>query len=426
LGLSKTAWRVIGALAVLVVIGIAIQTWRSGEQTREAAGEAARTGSRSGAGASKPGGLSIDELIARASQVPDVQAAIDRSKPRQVQVCGRGTVTVQPDDILPPALMRDFNARSPVLLRDLADQLTARGDAASQIAALRLRAAAEQTEHSAAFMAAIEAGTCSTEACQRERALWVAPSHVAMVQRARESTDAQAYRQALIACERRSRREPCSQLSWARFTELAPDSVEGWLFRAGELARANDAAGAQQALLRAAGATDTRSGLFDFQRITDQTHDVVHDGFDRVALSVALLDISASEPVPELQRVTEFFSAGNAKDPVRAAQCGQLARRMGEMDAFIYAMLGMRIEERLARTPEQAQALDAERQALSKALSTQAPDWQNDSFSCAGIEQARQWARGIAKYGETALARRILAEQRAKAAQAPPAAQVPQ
>ncbi len=421
MGLSKTAWRVIGALAVLALIGIGIHSGRDEDRSRAAAADLAKTGTRS-TGATQAGSLSIDELIARASQVPDVQAAIDRSKPRQVQVCGRGTVTVQPDEILPAGLMSDFNARGPVLLRELADQLATRADAASQVAALRLRAVAEEQ----ARYGPLQSATCDTEACLAERARWMPPSFSAMVDRARDTLDPIAYRQALLACERRVRREPCGQLSWARFTELAPDSVEGWLFRAGELARANDAAGAQQALLRAAGATDTRSGLFDFQRITDQTHDVVHDGFDRVALSVALLDISASEPVPELQRVTEFCSAGNAKDPVRAAQCGQLARRMGEMDAFIYAMLGMRIEERLARTPEQAQALDAERQALSKALSTQAPDWLNDSFSCAGIEQARQWARGIAKYGETALARRILAEQRAKAAQAPLAAQVPQ
>lgn len=355
-------------------------------------------------------GLSIDELIARGTHTSDIKAAIDKSRPRTLSVCGRGDVLVRPDQPIPAALAADLNKHGATTLRNAAVLVSQRSDALSQVVALRMTMSAEEIERNVA----LQANPCNTEQCRVNQARWTAPSLTALVERARDTPDPSAYRQALLACQAQSNRDPCSVLSWGRFTELSPDSMEGWLFRASELASRSDTNGSTAALARAATAPDARSGLLDFQRVAIKSLDSVPEGFDRLALLTQLTDIFANQPVPSLRQITEFCSAKAVSGSERQIQCNQLSRQLQHSEAMVYLMVGSRVEQQLAHTPEQAQAIEAERNALARALAQTAPAWLEDGLSCAGVRDSTQWLIGIAQHGEAVLARKALAEQRLK------------
>jgi hypothetical protein len=414
LGLSKTAWRVAGALALVALIGIAVQTWRSEERSRQAEAEASKAAGR-GAGASQAGGLSIDELIARGSKAPDVQAAIDRSKPYQTEVCGRGTVTVDPASDKNPAAISELLQHGGVLAGRVGTTMAADGNPARRTIGLRLLIASELDAADSPFSPT----GCETEACKERRKRFVPPSLPRLVNLARDSENPLAYRQALVMCERFRGPAPCDTLSWLRYTELAPDHLDGWLWLAQQRTTRGDTAGAQAAMTRAAAARISETMLYDFRRGTADLPLMQTDGFDRAALTLLVYGVDAAEYFAPIGVVTAHCAAAAIRDPARAAECEQLGRRLNNSDAVLFVMIGHRIGERLARSPEAAKALERERVELGAALTKAGPELSEESqFSCAGTRQAAEHLSRIAREGETAFARRALAEQRAKAAQA--------
>ncbi|KPF69979.1 hypothetical protein IP84_03675 [beta proteobacterium AAP99] len=415
MGLSKTAWRVVGALVVVALAVIAVHLWRSEERSRLAAAEATQAGSRSGTGAAKAGGLSIDELIARGSQAPDVQAAIDRAKPYQTEVCGRGTVTVDPASDRNPPAISELLQRGGVLAGQMGTTMATDGSPARRAIGLRLLIASELDAADSPFSPT----GCETEACKERRKRFVPPSLTRLVNLARDSENPLAYRQALVMCDRFRGPAPCDTLTWLRYTELAPDHLDGWLWLAQQRATQGDAAGAQVAMTRAAAARNSQAMLYDFRRGTAELPLMQSDGFDRAALTLLVYGVDAAEYFAPIGIVTSHCAAAAIRDPVRAAECEQLGRRLNESDAVLFVMIGHRIGERLARSPEAAKALERERLELGAALTKAGPEMSEQSqFSCDGTRRAAEHLSRIAQEGEAAFARRVLAEQRAKAGQA--------
>jgi hypothetical protein len=414
LGLSKTAWRVAGALALVALIGIAVQTWRSEERSRQAEAEASKAAGR-GAGASQASGLSIDELIARGSKAPDVQAAIDRSKPYQTEVCGRGTVTVDPASDKSPPVIDEMLARGSVLTGQLGALLAADGDMAKRAIGLRLVISSEIDP----TLSPLNPKFCETDECKARQARWVPPSLPRLVNLARDSEHPVAYRQALMQCERYRKSEPCSTLSWRRYTEIAPEHFDGWLNLAQDRLAQGDPRGADAAMARAATARGSQSMHFDLRRAAAELMMRNPDGFDRTALTLTLIGIDAAEPIAGLALVAQHCSDATVRDPGRAAECGQLSRRLEENESLIHVMIGQRIAQRLARDPQRAAAIDAERKALGTALTNASPDipWEH-IYSCDASKRFAEHFLRKTQEGEAAFARRVLAEQRAKAAQA--------
>ncbi|MFC3148572.1 hypothetical protein [Piscinibacterium candidicorallinum] len=414
MGLSKTAWRVAGALALVALIGIAVQTWRSEERARQAAAEASKAAGR-GASASQAGGLSIDELIARGSKAPDVQAAIDRSKPYQTEVCGRGTVTVDPASDKNPPVIDEMLARGSVLTGQLGALLAADGDMAKRAIGLRLIISSETD----ASLSPFNPNYCDTEECKARQARWVPPSLARLVNLARDSEHPVAYRQALMQCERYRKSEPCSTLSWRRYTEIAPEHFDGWLNLAQDRQAQGDPRGADAAMARAATARGSQSMHFDLRRAAAELMMRNPDGFDRTALMLAVIGIDAVEPIGPLGLAAKHCSDATVRDPGRAAECEQLSRRLEENESLIHVMIGQRIAQRLARDPQRAAAIDAERKALGTALTNASPDipWEH-IYSCDASRRFGEHFLRKTQEGEAAFARRVLAEQRAKAGQA--------
>jgi hypothetical protein len=413
LGLSKTTWRVLGVLAALALLGLSVYTWRGAERD-QAAADAAKSAGGSLGKASAGSGLSIDELIARGNAAPGIQAAIDRSKPRPVAVCGRGTVSIPADEFLPRDLMAEFGARSFTQTKQIALVLSQRSDAMSRAVGLRFQTIYEIEERRMA-----RGRTCMVEPCESDP--WMPASLDALVSLAQDSADARAHRQALFSCEKYTRHQGCATLSWQRFTELAPESVEGWLFLAAARLRANDPQGAQQAMERAANAPDARSGLFDLQRTALPVVEALPEGFERAAAVAALTGVFAAEALPSLTVAAQFCGAKAVQNPERAALCTQLAQRFQASDALVYYGLGARLLQRLARTPEQARAIEQERDALYSTLKDFTPSGPDDGVTCEGVRKTVRWMQRVSAQGEVGLARAALAERQTQG-QSPPGA----
>ena len=333
-----------------------------------------------------------------ADQRPPVEPSV-----RQVELCGYGQVTVDPEQQFYPA---EVKAASDALLERVAAAMSESAVPAQRAAAGVLRANMRRA-------AAAEAFAAKQPRCADNNECWI-KARASGLQPLREEADrlatdvtatraARAYGIAYQLCREaypdRKGAGPCGRLSAEQWAQLEPDNVVPWLYAASRARATGDATALNQALRSAAVTTAARTYWMPQLTVASHAAFAQENAGIRLAALMDLIGPYANFPIPDFQALMEYCPPG-VSDEHRRRECGAIASALINGTGLLELSIGSAIGRNAGWPVEQVEAVRQRADAIKQAGS---PVWDTpDYWSCERLKAVEAFATTLAAGGEVA------------------------
>lgn len=215
---------------------------------------------------------------------------------------------------------------------------------------------------------------------------------------AARSTDATAYRLALMSCWKSPDASNCQALTTQAWARLDAEDARPWLYLMGEAMRRPDEASATEALEQVL----QRRKLSPSRALVPSIDGAGASVGDAVGLGLAILDVigrEAAMPDPSGMGMLRYCSAEALKSGSRRPRCERLARWLFEhADSVMDGLVAVRIADGVGMPAGQRPYA---REQLNEGLRRLADESMQDlGMSCAGIARAAEWPARAARRSE--------------------------
>jgi hypothetical protein len=333
-----------------------------------------------------------------ADQRPPVKSGV-----RQVELCGYGPVTVDPEQQFYPA---EVKVASDALLKRVAAAMSESADPAQRAAAGVLRANMRRAAAAEAFAAKQPRCADSNECWVKARDSGLPPLREEADRLATDvaaTRDARAFGIAYQLCREaypaRNSGGPCGRLSAEQWAQLEPDNVVPWLFAASRSRTTGDATALIQALRSAAATSAARTYWMPQLTVASHATFAQENAGIRLAALMDLIGPYANFPIPDFQALIEYCPAG-LSDEHRRKECGAIASALVSGTGLLELSIGSAIGRNAGWPVAQVEAVRQRADAIKQAGS---PVWDTpDYWSCERLKAVEAFATTLAAGGEVA------------------------
>jgi hypothetical protein len=233
-----------------------------------------------------------------------------------------------------------------------------------------------------------------------------------LIQLATGTADPAIYAMATALCTRAdggTASDSCAPISAQQWANIDPDNAVPWLMVAGKARAANDAAGAADALGRAAAAH--KSDGYNWSLLSYAQPEMPADvtPTEQYLLATRMIGYEAAWSMPQYPLATKLCTPESVADDSERRNCGALAELLvSHGTTLIDLSVGASIGSHVGWPSERLDPLRQERNALMQVLvEPMAPDY-SDQWDCNHVRIGNELLKQIARLGELGAAREAL------------------
>jgi len=234
----------------------------------------------------------------------------------------------------------------------------------------------------------------------------------ALVQLATGAADPAVYAMAVHLCNTYADPSPsgsCQHISLREWANIDPDNAVPWLYLAGKASAANDAAGATDALGRAAAAHKTDSYNWSLFAYAQPEMPADATPFEQYYLATELIGYEAARFEPQYTVASNLCSADAVQDERVRQPCDALAELLVSRGTTLLDLgVGKSIGAHVGWPSERLTGLTQEGNALMQSLMQPMATVSTDPWDCNSVRLGNELVRQIARLGELGAARDAL------------------
>ena len=229
-----------------------------------------------------------------------------------------------------------------------------------------------------------------------------------LVKLAMASRDPSVVAAALHAC-RGIRSGVCESISAAQWTAIEPNNAAIWLMVADEASSRNDMTARDNALRRAAAATEYDTRIPSLASVADSPLVLAQSPLVQFHIGNQLAITNVASAVPSVSALTSYCFHEKKTDHLRNTLCDTLANKLLDRDESLVGLAyATGLGKKLGWDAARLQALKDERAVIEGTMHE--VFLRPDMFNCQQLAKTNQWIKTLLTTSERAIARKLVAD----------------